>query len=208
MLEENPNKKPCALESLANRLEKPTKKNSFMNLWERTKSIASLYTGTFIVVMILNQLLFFGFCLNPICIVAAMPHVLFITVLIGSWLNKESGWGDDEQSGKVGEIYKESKKMVDNSLTQTVTELKRVNEFSSEKIRKKQVYEGSFDTPDSKYLEVVDIKESEDDIDYSVCQACGAETVLRTATRGLYAGKNFYGCSRFPECRGIIDIKH
>jgi hypothetical protein len=179
-----------------------------MNLWERTKSIAKLYTGTFIVVMILNQLLFFGFCLNPICIVAAMPHVLFITALIGSWLNKESGWGDDEQSGKIGEIYKESKKMVDNSLTQTVTELKRANELASEKIRKEQIYEGSFDTLDSKYLEIIDTKESESDIDYSTCQICGAETILRTATRGLYAGKSFYGCSKFPKCKGIINIKN
>ena len=65
----------------------------FGNLWKRTKAVASMYTGTFIVVMILNQLLFFGFCLNPICLVAAMPHVLFITVLIGSWLNKVNNWG-------------------------------------------------------------------------------------------------------------------
>lgn len=67
-----------------------------MSLWERTKTVAAKYTGTFIVVMLLNQLLFFGFCLNPICLVAAMPHVLLITVFIGSWINKESGWGDEE----------------------------------------------------------------------------------------------------------------
>ncbi len=181
-----------------------------MNLWERTKSIASLYTGTFIVVMVLNQLLFFGFCLNPICIVAAMPHVLFITALIGSWLNKEFGWGDDGQSGKVGEIYNEGKKMAENSLTQAILELKRENELTTEKIRKKQIYEGSFDVIDSKYLEVADTNEPDIDIDidYSVCQVCGAETVLRTATRGLYAGKSFYGCSKFPKCKGIISIEH
>lgn len=43
--------------------------------------------------MLLNQLLFFGFCLNPICLVAAMPHVLLITVAVGSWINKASNWG-------------------------------------------------------------------------------------------------------------------
>lgn len=57
-------------------------------LWKRTKEIATTYTWTFVVVMALNQLLFFGFCLNPICLVAAMPHVLFITVVIGTWLEK------------------------------------------------------------------------------------------------------------------------
>ena len=65
----------------------------FRDIWKRTKHVASTYTGTFIVVMLLNQLLFFGFCLNPICLVAAMPHVLLITVAIGSWINKTSNWG-------------------------------------------------------------------------------------------------------------------
>jgi len=66
----------------------------FSNLWQRTKNVAATYTWTFIVVMVLNQLLFFGFCLNPICLIAAMPHVLAITVALGSWFNKENGWGN------------------------------------------------------------------------------------------------------------------
>ncbi|MCK9238647.1 MAG: hypothetical protein M0Q98_14780 [Pseudomonas sp.] len=57
-------------------------------LWNKTVEISKLYTGTFIVVMILNQLVFFGFCLNPICLVAAMPHVLLITVIIGTIITK------------------------------------------------------------------------------------------------------------------------
>lgn len=63
-------------------------------LWDRTKDVATTYTGTFIVIMILNQLLFFGFCLNPICIIAAMPHVLLITVFVGSILNRTGRWGE------------------------------------------------------------------------------------------------------------------
>ena len=55
--------------------------------------VASTYTGTFVVVMLLNQFLFFGFCLNPNCLVAAMPHVLLITAGIGSWINKMGNWG-------------------------------------------------------------------------------------------------------------------
>ncbi len=119
-----------------------------MNLWERTKSIATMYTGTFIVVMILNQLLFFGFCLNPICLIAAMPHVLFITALVGSWLNKESGWGDEKQSGNVGKIFKESKELIDNSLSKTALDLKRANE----KINKEQYYDAEFEEIDTKHL--------------------------------------------------------
>ncbi len=59
------------------------KRSWLSKLWDRTIKIATMYTGTFIVVMFLNQLLFFGLCLNPICLVAAMPHVLLITVAIG-----------------------------------------------------------------------------------------------------------------------------
>jgi TPR repeat protein len=57
-------------------------------LYKKTTGIAKLYTGTFIVIMILNQLLFFGFCLNPICLIAAMPHVLLLTVVIGTLVAK------------------------------------------------------------------------------------------------------------------------
>jgi hypothetical protein len=70
-----------------------TEKNK-AGLWDRTKEVATTYTGTFIVVMFLNQLLFFGFCLNPICLIAAMPHVLLITVVVGSLINKIGKWGE------------------------------------------------------------------------------------------------------------------
>lgn len=57
-------------------------------LGRKTLEVYKLYTWTFITVMLLNQLLFFGFCLNPICIIAAMPHVLLITVILGTFINK------------------------------------------------------------------------------------------------------------------------
>lgn len=69
-------------------------------LWAKTKKIASLYTATFIFVMFLNQLLFFGLCLNPICLIAAMPHVLLITVVLGTLINKISKSSDVEKPSK------------------------------------------------------------------------------------------------------------
>jgi len=35
------------------------------------------------------------------------------------------------------------------------------------------------------------------------CPLCNAPMVLRTARRGANAGNSFYGCTRYPECRGI-----
>jgi restriction system protein len=36
------------------------------------------------------------------------------------------------------------------------------------------------------------------------CPACGAEMILRTAKRGANAGNQFWGCSTYPKCRGIV----
>ena len=37
------------------------------------------------------------------------------------------------------------------------------------------------------------------------CPKCGAELILRTARRGPNAGRQFYGCSRYPSCRYTRD---
>jgi restriction system protein len=37
------------------------------------------------------------------------------------------------------------------------------------------------------------------------CPACGADTILRTARQGKSVGEQFWGCSRFPKCRGTVD---
>ena len=34
------------------------------------------------------------------------------------------------------------------------------------------------------------------------CPACGSPMKVRTARRGKSAGEQFYGCSRFPACKG------
>jgi restriction system protein len=36
------------------------------------------------------------------------------------------------------------------------------------------------------------------------CPRCGAEMVERKASRGANAGKYFWGCSRYPTCRGTL----
>ncbi len=36
------------------------------------------------------------------------------------------------------------------------------------------------------------------------CPTCGSAMVLRTAKRGAQAGSSFYGCSRYPHCKGIL----
>ena len=39
------------------------------------------------------------------------------------------------------------------------------------------------------------------------CPVCGSPMVKRVAKRGNNIGNEFYGCTQFPKCRGIIQIK-
>ena len=36
------------------------------------------------------------------------------------------------------------------------------------------------------------------------CPKCGSQMVLRTARQGKYSGENFWGCTAFPKCKGIL----
>jgi restriction system protein len=38
------------------------------------------------------------------------------------------------------------------------------------------------------------------------CPKCGKPTVLRTAKSGKTAGKQFWGCIGYPDCKGIVNI--
>ncbi len=39
-----------------------------------------------------------------------------------------------------------------------------------------------------------------------LCPKCKSIMVLRESKKGRYAGKNFWGCSTFPKCRGIVNV--
>ncbi|MBU0714015.1 MAG: four helix bundle suffix domain-containing protein [Verrucomicrobia bacterium] len=38
------------------------------------------------------------------------------------------------------------------------------------------------------------------------CPKCGKPMALRTAQKGKQTGKQFWGCSGYPECKGLVDI--
>lgn len=45
-------------------------------------------------------------------------------------------------------------------------------------------------------------------VDSPGCPICKSSMVVRTANRGAKAGSKFWGCSRFPGCRGTRDLKN
>jgi ssDNA-binding Zn-finger/Zn-ribbon topoisomerase 1 len=36
------------------------------------------------------------------------------------------------------------------------------------------------------------------------CPKCGSEMVQRVAKKGPHPGKEFWDCSKFPDCRGVV----
>jgi len=38
------------------------------------------------------------------------------------------------------------------------------------------------------------------------CPKCGSSMILRATKKGQNAGRKFWGCKRFPQCRGIMNI--
>ena len=40
-----------------------------------------------------------------------------------------------------------------------------------------------------------------------LCPKCALPMVLRTATKGEYKGKQFYGCQNYPQCREVKSVK-
>jgi len=52
--------------------------------------------------------------------------------------------------------------------------------------------------------EIVASKEAGQPLGAKPCPKCGSDMVLRTSKKGPNAGNEFWGCSAFPKCRGIV----
>ena len=39
-----------------------------------------------------------------------------------------------------------------------------------------------------------------------ICPLCGNELIVRTASRGVRAGKMFFGCKNYPRCKYVENI--
>jgi hypothetical protein len=64
-------------------------------------------------------------------------------------------------------------------------------------------FDKATDTPTTTDVPVQKQLSSEDT---PICSECGAPMVKRTAAKGSYTGKDFFGCSKYPACRNILNI--
>lgn len=49
-------------------------------------------------------------------------------------------------------------------------------------------------------------KTTQPDTNEEVCPLCSSPMILRTAKKGKHAGSRFWGCSKFPKCKGTKNI--
>jgi len=60
----------------------------------------------------------------------------------------------------------------------------------------------SYSEPKKEDLDLDDFE----DTNPPFCPKCGSKMILRTAKKGKYIGQNFWGCTTFPHCNGILNI--
>jgi len=64
----------------------------------------------------------------------------------------------------------------------------------------------SFKTNRKHIKHVKDIVAKKENTTSKSCPKCGNQMVLREIKKGVNAGKKFFGCSKFPQCRGMVNI--
>ncbi len=52
----------------------------------------------------------------------------------------------------------------------------------------------------------IEVSNTSDSAGVPICPSCGAPMIKRRASKGNNTGSEFWGCSNYPKCRGIINI--
>ena len=53
---------------------------------------------------------------------------------------------------------------------------------------------------------VLDVRTGASDVAVPSCPKCGSPMVMRTARKGVNAGGQFWGCPKYPACKGIVSV--
>lgn len=84
-----------------------------------------------------------------------------------------------------------------------------VTYFMNESEKEKTILNGttihpsnSFSQPKKDDLDLGDFEDTKE----PYCPKCGSIMILRTAKKGKYSGQKFWGCRKFPNCDGMLNI--
>ena len=96
---------------------------------------------------------------------------------------------------KINELYENLKKFCNVDEAVKAAHIQNIEEkYKDEEVKVKLDIPGDISTADNRVSQ--EIK----------CPICGKELILRTAKKGGNAGKKFYGCSGYPNCRYIQNL--
>ena len=102
---------------------------------------------------------------------------------------ESSDQGTDDQAAEISEPSQEG--TIHDDSAQVLETTSNPNMETSDKVEKAEAVAAVTDSSSQE----------------KICPRCGNALVLRTATKGDRAGKQFYGCSSFPKCRYIENIE-
>lgn len=129
------------------------------------------------------------------------------------WNEKEDTLSDEE----VDAVYQKLKKLTKISNAEKETHIQNIKEKYDDRkendIRKVEGKENEFLKETAKMMQKNgdESKDKEGGVlhesEKKICPRCGCDLILRTAKRGANSGKQFYGCSAFPKCRYILNLK-
>ncbi len=107
-------------------------------------------------------------------------------------------------------------KLPESLITGGVSLVNFIKSFSEEQLTQddlKAIQEGilsgrignTFQNKKAHVIHVKEIIEAKDQPPEPTCPQCGAGMIRRQAKSGANAGNYFWGCSRYPRCRGIVN---
>lgn len=74
-------------------------------------------------------------------------------------------------------------------------------------LRHRHLAQWASDAPDALAVRQVPQRFKTDPTDHiPPCPQCGKPMALRTAKTGKHAGRQFWGCTAYPECKGVLSV--
>ena len=138
------------------------------------------------VVILVNQIFIFGACFEIYCLLAALPHTSVIAAVVVYFLGDDDHKNNEQPPRIEAEAAKNNQHIYGKSKAENaVSDRNEMRETSGTYGNEKSA------NPKSK----------------AICPKCGATMKIRMATKGAYSGKQFLGCSTFPQCKGIVSLE-
>lgn len=172
------------------------------------------FLGTWFVVLLLNQLVFFGACFNLYCILSALPHTALITFVLLFFLKD-----DEKESTPDSEIDDDSIQGVKPANKTSQNPLKAKGDAYEKYIGRKLedkgelvIYNGFIKGYEDKGVDIISVCHKTDTINLIQCKNWTQKSMLLNDVREVYAKLSKYDFDFFTlsptEINSYLEIKN